>query len=65
MHAVMQLHGGQGLQPQLHLLCLATLCVFIGSKHGAYLFTEESKDLHLYVVLVCFVHYSSLHCLPG
>jgi len=31
-----------GLQPNLHLLLLATLCILIGSKHGVYLFTEAS-----------------------
>lgn len=38
----------KGLQPSLHLLSLATLCVYIGSKHSAWLFTEpvaESREV--------------------
>merc|ERR1719472_153751 len=30
----------KGLQPNFHLLTLATLCVFAGCKHGVWLFTE-------------------------
>jgi minor histocompatibility antigen H13 len=30
----------KGLQPNLHLLIMATLCVFIGCKHGLLVFTE-------------------------
>lgn len=29
------------IHPNLHLLCLALLCVMIGCKHGVYIFTEE------------------------
>lgn len=32
-----------GLQPNLHLLALATLCVFLGSKHGVWIFTEPPE----------------------
>jgi len=32
-----------GLQPNLHLLALATLCVLLGSKHGVWIFTEPSE----------------------
>jgi len=33
----------KGLYPQLHLLTLATLCVFLGSKHGVWVFTEPPE----------------------
>merc|ERR1712032_917423 len=42
----------KGLQPSLHLLVLATLCVLLASKHGVWLFTEapetreETQVLH-------------------
>jgi len=34
----------KGLQPNLHLLILATLAVFCGCKHGLWLFTEPRKE---------------------
>eukprot|EP00442_Polarella_glacialis_P010031 CAMPEP_0115099190 /NCGR_PEP_ID=MMETSP0227-20121206/31684_1 /TAXON_ID=89957 /ORGANISM="Polarella glacialis, Strain CCMP 1383" /LENGTH=495 /DNA_ID=CAMNT_0002494093 /DNA_START=71 /DNA_END=1558 /DNA_ORIENTATION=- len=33
----------EGLQPNLHLLFLATLCVIIGAKHGVWMFTEPAE----------------------
>jgi minor histocompatibility antigen H13 len=33
----------KGLQPNFHLLTLATLCVFAGCKHGVWLFTEPKE----------------------
>uniref|UniRef100_A0A7S4RWT5 Signal peptide peptidase n=1 Tax=Alexandrium monilatum TaxID=311494 RepID=A0A7S4RWT5_9DINO len=33
----------RGLQPTLHLLALATLCVYLGSKHGVWMFTEPQR----------------------
>lgn len=32
-----------GLQPNLHLLALATILVYIGSKHGVWLYTEPAE----------------------
>eukprot|EP00930_Biecheleria_cincta_P087757 TRINITY_DN7698_c1_g3_i1.p1 TRINITY_DN7698_c1_g3~~TRINITY_DN7698_c1_g3_i1.p1 ORF type:complete len:529 (+),score=94.51 TRINITY_DN7698_c1_g3_i1:84-1589(+) len=32
-----------GLQPNLHLLALATLCVYLGSKHSVWIFTEPAE----------------------
>eukprot|EP00929_Paragymnodinium_shiwhaense_P106848 TRINITY_DN7262_c0_g1_i1.p1 TRINITY_DN7262_c0_g1~~TRINITY_DN7262_c0_g1_i1.p1 ORF type:complete len:497 (-),score=118.31 TRINITY_DN7262_c0_g1_i1:122-1612(-) len=34
----------KGLQPQLHLLLLASMAVMIGAQHGAWLFTEEKVN---------------------
>mmetsp|Transcript_21729 Transcript_21729/g.38931 ORF Transcript_21729/g.38931 Transcript_21729/m.38931 type:complete len:492 (-) Transcript_21729:208-1683(-) len=34
----------EGLQPNLHLLTLATLCVFLGCKHGVWCFTEAKES---------------------
>jgi len=34
----------KGLQPSLHLLSLAFLCVFLGSKHSVWLFTEAKQQ---------------------
>lgn len=54
----------KGLQPNLHLLTLATVCVFLGSKHGLWIFTEpletrqgaapqvlQSDDAYMFPVL--------------
>lgn len=51
-----------GLQPNFHLLALATLCVYLGSKHGVWIFTEppetreaaqmiEQKDAYWFPVM--------------
>merc|ERR1719386_89225 len=32
-----------GLQPSLHLLSLACICVFLGCKHGVWLFTRRTE----------------------
>jgi len=34
----------KGLQPSLHLLSLAFLCVFLGAKHSVWLFTETKQQ---------------------
>jgi len=40
-----------GLQPNLHLLVLATLCVFLGCKHGVWVFTEPKETREVSQVL--------------